>query len=90
MAGSEEPIEPAEFSNLILDDTPINDITVEDSEYLNQFVNLEKLCMTHTGLKSLKNLPDKPKIQSVSNLFIPNDVTLLAGSCRQQNRGRFP
>ena len=58
MAGSDEPIEPTEFSNLILDDTPINEITAQDKEYLNQFLNLEKLCMTHTGLKSLKNLPD--------------------------------
>ena len=35
MAGSDEDIEPTEFSNLILDDTPINEITEEDMGYLN-------------------------------------------------------
>lgn len=60
MAGDDnEPITPTEFSNLILDDTQIKQITQNDKEYLNLFVNLEKLCMNHTGLKNLSNLPDK-------------------------------
>jgi hypothetical protein len=66
MAEDEEEIEPQEFSNLILDDTPINEITSVDKEYLNLFVNVEKLCMNATGLKNLGNMPDKLKIVRVS------------------------
>ena len=57
MAGEEEEIVPAEFSNLILDDTQINEITAEDKAYLDQFENMEKLCMNATGLRTLSNLP---------------------------------
>lgn len=63
---ADEPIVPEEFSNLILDDSPIAEITAEDKDYLNLFSNLEKLCMNATGLKSLDNLPDKLKIVKVS------------------------
>lgn len=66
MADGEEEIVPKEFSNLILDDTPIGEITEEDREYLNNFENLEKLCMNATRLKNLNNLPDKLKIVRVS------------------------
>lgn len=66
MAGSEEDIVPEEFSNLILDDTPIQEITVADMNYLNTFVNLEKLCMNATGLRNLDNLPASLKIDRVS------------------------
>lgn len=68
MADDEEDIVPEEFSNLILDDTPIAEITANDKEYLNNFVNLEKLSMNATGLKNLQNLPDKLKIVRVSIL----------------------
>ena len=57
MAGEEEEIIPSEFSNLILDDSPIAEFTEEDKEYLNQFVHLTKLGMNSTGLRSLNNLP---------------------------------
>ena len=40
MAGEDEEIVPNEFSNLILDDTQITEITSNDREYLNQFVNM--------------------------------------------------
>jgi len=35
MADQDEEINPKEFSNLILDDTPIQEITLEDMNYLN-------------------------------------------------------
>ena len=35
MANTEEEIVPEEFSNLILDDTPIIEITLADKGYLN-------------------------------------------------------
>lgn len=66
MANVDEELQPTEFSNLILDDTPINGMTAEDKKYLNQFVNLEKLCMNVTGLKNLDNLPDSLKVSRVS------------------------
>ena len=69
MADDEESIVPEEFSNLILDDTPITEITADDKEYLHKFVNLEKLAMNATGLKNLNNLPENLKIVRVSNLF---------------------
>ena len=62
MAGGEEDIVPEEFSNLILDDTPISNITAEDKEYLSTFNNLEKLSMNACILKNLDNLPESLKI----------------------------
>ena len=70
MANVDEEIQPTEFSNLILDDTPINEMTPEDMKYLNQFVNLEKLCMNVTGLKNLDNMPNQLKIQRVSKVLV--------------------
>lgn len=68
MAGGEEEIVPEEFSNLILDDTPIGQLTVEDQRYLATFVNLEKLCLNNCGLRSLQNLPPNLKLERVSTL----------------------
>lgn len=58
MAEEDEEIVPEEFSNLILDACPIPEITPVDMEYLNNFVNVEKLCLNNTGLKNLDNMPD--------------------------------
>ena len=69
MANVDEELQPKEFSNLILDDTPINQMTAEDKKYLNQFVNLEKLCMNVCGLNTLDNMPDELKVQKVSTIF---------------------
>ena len=66
MAGEEDTIEPQEFSNLILDDMHISEITAEDKTYLNTFENLANLSMNHTGLRSLDNLPAKCKMERVS------------------------
>ena len=68
MAGEDEEIVPEEFSNLILDDTQITEITADDREYLNQFVNMEKLSMNATGLKSLSNLPSLKMIRVSKDL----------------------
>ena len=69
MANVDEELQPKEFSNLILDDTPINQMTAEDKKYLNQFVNLEKLCMNVYGLNTLDNMPEELKVQKVSTIF---------------------
>ena len=66
LAGGEEDIVPEEFSNLILDDTPINEITSDDMKYLQTFTNLEKLCMNACGIRSLGNMPSSLKIERVS------------------------
>lgn len=65
---------PEEFSNLILDDTPINEITENDMNYLATFVNLEKLSMNACNLKSLGNLPASLKIDRVSENML--DLTV--------------
>jgi len=67
MAGEEDAIEPQEFSNLILDDMQIAEVTADDKAYLDTFVNLANLSMNHTGLRSLDNLPEKCKIERVSS-----------------------
>ena len=66
MAGdNDEEINPEEFSNLILDDTQILQLSVEDGKYLETFKNLEKLCMNATGLKNLSNLPQNVQITRI-------------------------
>lgn len=37
-----------QFSNLILDDTVIQELSAEDKEYLESFENLEKLSLNQT------------------------------------------
>jgi len=76
MAGEDEEIVPTEFSNLILDDTQITELTADDMNYLNQFDGLNKLCMNATGLRSLSNFPEKVKMDRVS--FIIKSNILLA------------
>jgi len=68
MAGDQEDIVPEDFSNLILDDTPITELTQKDGAYLTKFVNLEKLSMNATGLRSLNHLPTSLKLQRVSQV----------------------
>ena len=59
---------------MILDDTPINEITSNDMTYLATFVNLEKLSMNACNLKSLGNLPASLKIDRVSENVL--DLTM--------------
>jgi len=45
----------------------ISHLTEDDKKFLEEFVNLELLAMNDTGLKSLANLPDAPKLIRVSS-----------------------
>ena len=67
MAPDNEEIVPEDFSNLILDDTPIGHLTQQDRDYLAKFINLERLSMNATGLRNLDNLPTNLKIAKVSD-----------------------
>lgn len=62
MVGEDEDLNPKEFSNLILDDLKITQLTADDKTFLEEFKNLEVLAMNNTGIKSLVNLPDAPNL----------------------------
>jgi acidic leucine-rich nuclear phosphoprotein 32 family member A/C/D len=62
MVGEDEDLNPEEFSNLILDELKITQLTTEDKAFLEEFKNLELLAMNNTGIKSLVNLPDAPNL----------------------------
>jgi hypothetical protein len=44
----------------------ISALTEEDKKFLEEFVALEMLAMNNTGLRSLQNMPDAPKLLRVS------------------------
>ena len=87
MAGDDEPFKPEEFQNIILDDTPTPEISAEDRDFLNTFVNMEKFCMNHTGLRSLLNLPTKLKLTRVSKplSYNPNRLNLATTTSKGTN-----
>jgi hypothetical protein len=53
-----------------LDELKIHQLTEDDKKFMEEFVNLELLAMNNTGIKSLANMPDAPKLQRVSNSAI--------------------
>ncbi len=63
---TDEKIVPSEFDSLILDDHELNrELTVEDKAYLEEFVNVELLSFSNTGLRSLRNLPELPELKRI-------------------------
>lgn len=56
-------VDKNEYTNLIMDDMPINQISAEDKEFLEGFVECEFLSLNSTNLKDLSNLPKMPKLQ---------------------------
>ena len=82
MIGEEEELIPSEvilskfvnhtlqISNLILDDLSIPNLTDEDRAFLEEFVNLEKMAMNNTSLKSTKNFPEANGLQRVIQIYI--------------------
>lgn len=65
MVGEEEELNPEDFSNLILDELKITQLTADDKVFLEEFKNLEVLAINNTGIKSLVNLPDAPKLYRI-------------------------
>lgn len=56
-------IEKSEYTNLILDDMQIVNVTEEDRKFLEEFIECQFLSLNSTGLKSLANLPNMPKLE---------------------------
>ena len=56
-------VDKSEYTNLIMDDMPINNISDEDKSFLEGFIECEYLSLNGTNLKSLVNLPKMPKLQ---------------------------
>ena len=58
----ESEFDKLEYTNLILDDLNLQQITDEDKEYLEGFTECQYLSLNSTQLKSLHNLPKLPKL----------------------------
>lgn len=58
-------VEKSEYTNLILDDLPLYQISNEDKLYLEEFTECIYLSMNQTCLKSLKNLPALSKLERI-------------------------
>ena len=62
MVGEDEPLNPEEFSNLILDELKVERLSLEDKKFLEEFTNLELLSLNQTNIKSTANFPDAPNL----------------------------
>jgi len=56
-------VEKSEYTNLIMDDMPINDISDEDKTFLEGFTECQFLSLNSTNLKDISNLPKMPKLE---------------------------
>ena len=65
MVGDGEELKPEDFSNLILDELKITQFSEDDKKFLEEFTTLELLAANNTGIKSLVNLPELPKLQRI-------------------------
>jgi len=50
-------IVPEDFDTLLLDGLPIVEFSIDDKKFLEKFVELKKLTLNQTSLRSLKNFP---------------------------------
>ena len=60
------PFSCCQFDNLILDETPVERLTIEDKEYLEQFSKLEMISLNICRLSALENFPTLPTLTRVS------------------------
>lgn len=56
-------VDKNEYTNLIMDDMPINTISDEDKNFLEGFVECHFLSLNSTQLKNISNLPKLPKLE---------------------------
>ena len=56
-------VDKSEYTNLIMDDMPINEISDIDKAFLEGFVECQFLSLNSTGLKVISNLPKLPKLE---------------------------
>ena len=52
-----------EYTNLIMDDMPINDISDVDKAFLEGFSECQFLSLNSTGLSNISNLPKMAKLE---------------------------
>lgn len=75
--GPEVKLNEEEFEVILLDGTQLVELTEEDKAYLEKFKNAHTLSMSYCGLKSLKNLPVLPNVESVDlsdNCLLGDDL----------------
>ena len=68
-------VEKSEYTNLIMDDMVIQQISDEDKTFLEDFQECQFLSFNSTSLKSIENLP---KMQKLERLEL-NDNSLEGG-----------
>jgi dynein assembly factor 1 len=56
-------VDKSEYTNLIMDDMPINNISLSDKEFLEGFLECQFLSLNSTNLKVIANLPAMPKLE---------------------------
>ena len=56
-------VDKNEYTNLIMDDMPINTISDEDKQFLEGFIECHFLSLNSTQLKNIANLPKLPKLE---------------------------
>ena len=56
-------VDKNEYTNLIMDDMPINTISAEDKTFLEGFIECQFLSLNSTNLKNISNLPKMPKLE---------------------------
>ena len=56
-------VDKNEYTNLIMDDMPINEISDVDKQFLEGFTECQFLSLNSTGLKNISNLPKMPKLE---------------------------
>ena len=77
-------VEKAEYTNLILDDLPLHQISDEDKDYLEGFTECQYLSMNSTQLKSIKNLPRMPKLErlDLNDNFVEDGFDVIPHRCQ--------
>ena len=58
-----QEVDKSEYTNLIMDDMPINEISDTDKAFLEGFTECQFLSLNSTGLKNISNLPKMPKLE---------------------------
>ena len=58
-----QELNPEEFHKLLLDEMQVEKLTEDDKKFLEEFKDLDVLCMNQTSLRSCANFPDSPNLK---------------------------
>ncbi len=81
MLPEDDEIVPGEFSNLILDELELGELSPEDKTFLEEFTNMEMLSMNKTQLKSTVNFPESKqllRLELTDNELTGKDLKIIA------------